>query len=312
MGLAKCADGFRQQAESLADPAALQQVQQASNQANLAAQSARQASSQLGGETSAGAFDFATTPGQIPSGQNRHPGDPPAPTQAGVESSDPQNPSNQAPPKATDDALPNMSAIEGTKESPFSVGEVSIDTLPPALEDGSMAMAGGRLPPGGIAPDAPPPSPMSKQASASGQESIASAAQQPALQAQHGLSEAASSLSNAAGSLGQQANSPTAQNAPQISQQMLEAAQKAAELAMETNPNLAAKIAQSIADNLAPPPVSEIPEPSVKDWQNIRGKVKSGLASTSKSSTPDEYRELVKNYFKEIARRSDDETPPSN
>jgi hypothetical protein len=34
--------------------------------------------------------------------------------------------------------------------------------------------------------------------------------------------------------------------------------------------------------------------------------MKSGLASRSKNSTPDEYRALVKNYVKEIARRSNE------
>ena len=128
------------------------------------------------------------------------------------------------------------------------------------------------------------------------------------MQAQHGLSGAASALSNAASSLGQQAKSPSAQQQPQINQQMLEAAQQAAQVAMEENPEVAAKIAETIAQNLTRAPDEPIERPNVKDWQSIRGKVKSGLASSAKSSTPDEYRDLVKNYFKEIARRSNEES----
>ena len=202
-----------------------------------------------------------------------------------------------------------MSSLEGTSDNPFSVGKAAIETPPPALEDGSMDIAGGRLPPGSLprAPSQDPPA--SKQAGASGQNSVASAARQPAMQAQHGLASAASSLSNAASSLGQQANSPGAQQHQQINQQMLEAAQQAAQLAIEQNPEVAAKIAQSIARKLTQPrPQQPVPTPSVKDWQSLRGKVKSGLAATAKSTTPDEYRELVKSYFKEIARRSNE--PP--
>ena len=304
--LAQDADDFRKDAEALADPSALQQVQQASNQATMAAQSARQASSQLGGQTSTGAFEFARSPSKIPSHMNRSPNAPPRPTQAGVSQPGSLTQFNQGEAPAGDDELPDMSAIEGSRENPFSVGQVAIDTLPPALEDGSMNISGGRLPPGGTPPATIAATPNAAPGSASGQKSIASAAQQPAMQAQHGLSGAASALSNAAGSLGQQANSPSAQAQPQISQQMLEAARQAAEVAMEEDPELAAQIAQKIAENLTQP-TPEIERPAVKDWQNIRGKVRSGLASTAKNRTPEEYRDLVKNYFREIARRSNEE-----
>ena len=308
--LARDADDFRQRAEALADPTALQQVQQASSQASQAAQSARQASSQLGGETSTGAFDFARDPSRVRPNQNRPPNAPPIPTQAGVQDPLAQTQFNDGPPPAGDDQLPDMSSIEGTRDNPFSVGEVSIDTLPPALADGSMNITGGRLPPGTLpqTPTQPPPS-TGGESSATGQNSIASAAQQPAMQAQHGLSGAAGSLANAASSLGQQANSPSAQQQPQINQQMLEAAQQAAQVIAEKDPEVAAKLAEQVAQKLTQDPVAPIARPAVKDWQRIRGKVKSGIASQAKSTTPDEYRDLVKSYFKEIARRSNENAP---
>jgi hypothetical protein len=54
--------------------------------------------------------------------------------------------------------------------------------------------------------------------------------------------------------------------------------------------------------------VVDLPDPKLDDWQRVRGNVRSGLATSSKNSTPEEYRELVKNYFKEIARRSSADT----
>ncbi|MFT5855597.1 MAG: hypothetical protein ACI8XO_002849, partial [Verrucomicrobiales bacterium] len=291
--LAQNTGRFRDQTASLADPSALEQVHEACQKAREAAQAAREAGAQLGGDSAVGAFDFAHAPDQLPHDQNGNPNAPPAPTQAGVETGEVD---------AT--PYPDMAAIEGVRENPFSLGEVTMEAPPPVLEgDRTMSVSGGRTAPGENQSDPAPPA-VELASITSGQESIASAAQQPALQAQRNLADVSSSLSNAAGNFAQQANSPGAQSQPQISQVMLEAARKAAQVAAEKNPELAAKIAKTIAESLAPAPAQPLPPPDVKNWQNLRGKVRSGLASKRKSNTPQEYRNLVKNYFKEIARRS--------
>ncbi len=50
----------------------------------------------------------------------------------------------------------------------------------------------------------------------------------------------------------------------------------------------------------------EVPTPAVRDWQSIRGSVKSGVTSARKGAAPDGYRELINRYFKEIARLSNE------
>ncbi|MGI9239254.1 MAG: hypothetical protein ACR2RV_00545, partial [Verrucomicrobiales bacterium] len=294
--LARRTDRFQDLAENLADRSALKQLQGASARANEAARSARQASSQLEGGTSGGAFDFARSPDTIPSHRNRTADGGTPPTQAGV---DPAAPSNGSP--GADDPM---------LENPFSVGSTSMDEPPPAVDVvGEPGGGVGRPPSHGDVAN-PGSGLIGSGSSATGQTSVASAAQQPAMQAQRDLADANSALSNAAGSFAQQANGLSEQGATQIDQQMIEVARQAAQLALEQNPEAIAKLAADLAASIAPQEIAESPIAHPDDWQKIRGTVRSGVASANRGTAPDAYRELVKNYFKEIARRSNDSPDP--
>ena len=67
------------------------------------------------------------------------------------------------------------------------------------------------------------------------------------------------------------------------------------ETAQERMEELAAEIARREAPR---------PEDSSQGWARVGGQVKSGIATGSRGQPPAEYRDLVKRYFEEIARRS--------
>ena len=68
------------------------------------------------------------------------------------------------------------------------------------------------------------------------------------------------------------------------------------------------ELAAEIAKREAPQP-----ETSTQSWARVGGQVKSGIAAGTRGQPPAEYRDLVKRYFEEIARRSStapEETAP--
>ena len=87
---------------------------------------------------------------------------------------------------------------------------------------------------------------------------------------------------------------------------LLEAVREAAELALDNNPESLVKLANSLAGKFALESAQPIQVPELAGWQTLRGSVRSGVTSFREGEAPEEYRELVRSYFKEIARRANE------
>ncbi len=281
--LAEQAEQFGQDARELADAEAAQRATQAAEQIAGAAQAAAQANSQLGGQ-SGGSFQFAENPGNFAPGENTPPG-PPPPTQAGGGNASDTMLFGENTRFQRFEPPPDVSNLDGTAGTPFEIGEVALDHVPPALRNTERPQ-GGDLPPGYLPPIADTGS-GGGGGQTSGRSSGAGGASGSGAAAGAGLGSAAGSLAGASDSLSSQANTPMAQHQPE-----------------PITPETAQQRMEELAAQIAEQETPRADAPSDPAWARVGGQVKSGVATGSRGQPPAEYRDLVKEYFEEIARRS--------
>jgi hypothetical protein len=303
--LAQQTSAFQQDAAQLAASQAMQQAASAASQISAAAAAAAAAGAQLGGQAFS-QFRFANTPGNAPPGTNIPANLPPAATIAALSENIPQRTvyGNNAV-RANTDLPPDLAMLDGTAENPFSIGESFLDTFPPAVKDEAFTIQGGNHPPDYIPPGEQIPPTQGggvSIAAATGMGSALGSAIGAAQGAASGLSGAANALATAAQNL--QAPQAPDMDTPDITAAMektmeAETPREAAEAAKEAAVAMQSMMTQMSAERAE----------AMKNWQRVRGQVKSGVATESKGATPDEYKDLVKRYFEEIAKRETNNAP---
>lgn len=285
--LAEQAEQFQEEAQDLADAQAAQQAMQAAEQIAQAAKAAASANSQLGGQ-SGGSFQFTKTPGNFAPGENTPPGPPPA-SQSGSGNSGDTMLFGENMRFQRFEPPPDVTKLDGTAGTPFEIGEVALDQIPPAIPDDERPQ-GGDLPPG-FKPTGQVASGGGGQTA--GRSSGAGGASGSGSSAGSGLGSAAGSLAGAASSLSSQASTPMAQQQPEP-------------ITPETAQQRMEELAAQIAVQQARPEGQ-----SEQAWARVGGQVKSGVATGSRGKPPAEYKDMVKLYFEEIARRSSNTTEPA-
>lgn len=300
---------LQQSAAQLAASQAMQQAMKAAGQIANASAAAAAAGAQLGGQA-LNQFRFDNAPGQMPDGTNIPANLPPAATQAG-QGGEPLDRTlfGNNPSRPDSDLPPDLAMLEGSRENPFSIGESFLDTFPPALKDEEMSITGGENPPDFAPPGANVPGNGGgvNVAEGTGQGSSLGAAMGSAQGAAAGLASAANSLASAAESL----NSETMQapdTQPMEMPEIAEAMEKAMEADSPIEAAEAAKEAALAMQSMMTQMSAERAD-AMKNWQRVRGQVQSGVATEAQGATPDEYRDLVKKYFQEIARRETTNAP---